>query len=959
MALTEARWTQVAEWFDRLADLTGPERDRVLEGRHLQPEVRGLLDQLLNAHDAPEPALIDQTVNVLAGQLLGDDDATPPPADWTGVRIGHWRVTGELQRGGMATVVLAERDDGQYERQVALKVLHATRSDGESGRGSRDSLEHELRLLAGLAHPGIVHLLDGGVSDEGWPYLVMEYVEGEPIDAWCDRTGATLETRIELLRQVASSVAHAHARLVVHADLKPNNVLVDANGRARLVDFGIARLTDRDDENRLRARLHCSPAWAAPEQLSGAPPRVATDIHGLGMLMYRLLTGRPPRSASAATRALLGRPLEPSPGRPSDHPDPRCPAARLRGDLDAICVTATAEDPEQRYGSAEAFERDLAAWQAQRPVRARPIGAANRFGKWLQRNRGVAAASAMAIISLIGGTGVATWQALRAQNEAATAIRQADRAETIKNFLVTMLTSADPWRAGGYELDMRDVLRQGSLQIENEAAMDPATRVDLLLTLGDVQVGLGWHDEAGQELERARNVLDAHPELPALLRARLWMERAVLEGSRKNYAAQRAALDRMDAVLPPPDSEEARRLHLRMWTESASAHANENRPEAMAAAIERAETLMSAMDDPPLDVQRILQAARVNLAYNQGDLETAYSAALGNLEIQRRMGSAEATNMVTTLSNLAAVAAQLGRLDEALAHDRDGLELALRVFPEGHPRIARARYSLGDTLRQRARFDEALALLDDAAAAQDRPGLEIERALTDLTRARTLLALGRGERAAEVAVDAREVLADTWGPTSLAVIQMFDVELAGRALADTDPAILDDLVARARERLGTMDAPARWHSLAQALRWRIARIALERGDRATAQALIDEAARATENAARHPSTQLRLLGLRLRLAADRAGDPLIKRIERELADAAAADAARAYALCSAAVHAATREPDHHAALLDRLDALATSGGLSHEGLQDVHCIEAHPPSDGIETTLGSARESRR
>ena len=444
MALTEARWTQVAEWFDRLADLTGPERDRALEGQHLQPEIRGLLDQLLNAHDTPEPALIDQTVNMLAGQLLGDDDATPAPADWTGVRIGHWRVTGELQRGGMATVVLAERDDGQYERQVALKVLHATRSDGESGRGSRESLEHELRLLAGLAHPGIVHLLDGGVSGEGWPYLVMEYVEGEPIDAWCDRTGASLEQRVELLRQVAAAVVHAHTRLVVHADLKPSNVLVDADGRVRLVDFGIARLIKGDDDDRIRARLHCSPAWAAPEQLAGEVPRPATDIHGLGMLMFRLLTGRPPRSASAATRALLGRTLAPSPGRPSDHPDPCVPAPRLRGDLDAICVTATAEDPEQRYRSAEAFERDLEAWQALRPVRARPAGRIDRVGKWLRRNRGVALAGGLALLSLVGGTAVATWQAVRAQHEAAAATRQADRAETIKNFLVTMLTTADP-----------------------------------------------------------------------------------------------------------------------------------------------------------------------------------------------------------------------------------------------------------------------------------------------------------------------------------------------------------------------------------------------------------------------------------------------------------------------------------------------------------------------------------
>ncbi|NKI35050.1 protein kinase [Wenzhouxiangella sp. XN79A] len=953
--MTEATWREAAEWFDRLAERPAAERARILDGEQLSPEAGRLLDRLLRAHDAPEPSFIDRTVgHMLAGELLADD-ATPPPADWTGIRIGHWRVTRELQRGGMATVVLAERNDGQYQRRVALKVLHAALGTAESGRRNRRSLEHELRLLAGLAHPGIVHLLDGGVSDEGWPYLVMEYVDGEPIDVWCDRNAASLELRIELLRQVAAAVAHAHARLIVHADLKPSNVLVDTDGRARLVDFGIARLLDRDEADRTRARLHCSPGWAAPEQLAGVSPSVATDIHGLGMLMYRLLTGRPPRSASAATRALLGQPLEPSPGRPSEHPDRHCPARRLRGDLDAICITATAEDPEQRYHSAEAFERDLDAWQAQRPVRARPAGTADRVAKWLRRNRGLALAGGLAIVSLTAGATIATWQAVRAQHEAAAAIREADRAETIKEFLLTMLVAADPWQAGGNELDMRDVLRQGSLQAETDQALDPATRAELLITLGDVQVALGWHDDAAAEFDRAEALIDAHPDLSPLLRARLWLERAVLEGTRKDYRAQAAALDRMRELLPPPDRPEARALHLRLWSGYASVHANLNRPEAMDDAIRRAEALLADMPDPPLDAQRELQGARVILGFNQGDLEAAYAAALASLEIQRRMGNEEAANMVNTLSNLAAVAAQLGRLDEALEHDRSALELALETYPEGHPAIARTRYSLGDTLRQRGRFDEALALLDEAAAAQQRPGLEIEQALTNLTRARTLLALGRGARAAETAVLAREVLEQAWGATTPAAIQMFDVELAGLALAGADDAALDAATALAAERLDRMESPARWQSLPQALRWRIARIAFERGDRVTAAAWMDESARAPAEVVGHPSTTLRLLGLQLRLADhDATGSALIERIEEALAEPAAADDARAYALCSIASRFTGRESA--TAARQRLDALIRTATLSQEGQRDAACrsVAEDPGRNGGPASTGTS-----
>ena len=262
MSLNETTWTEVTDWFDQLIDLEPAERKARLDQAGPSPEIRLWLDRMLEAHDSPETLLIDRTIDAVAAELAGSD-GIDLPADWVGQRLGQWRIVDEIQRGGMATVVLAERDDGQYQREVAIKVLH---SDRLSHSAHQDSLKREIQLLAGLtagvSDPGIVHLIDGGISEQGWPYLVMEYVDGEAIGQWCDRHQATLANRVELLRQVARALAHAHRRLVVHADVKPSNVLIDKNGRARLVDFGIARLLETDQAASTPPALRCSPARA-------------------------------------------------------------------------------------------------------------------------------------------------------------------------------------------------------------------------------------------------------------------------------------------------------------------------------------------------------------------------------------------------------------------------------------------------------------------------------------------------------------------------------------------------------------------------------------------------------------------------------------------------------------------------------------------------------------------------
>ena len=945
MSLNETTWTEVTDWFDQLIDLEPAERKARLDQAGPSPEIRLWLDRMLEAHDSPETLLIDRTIDAVAAELAGSD-GIDLPADWVGQRLGQWRIVDEIQRGGMATVVLAERDDGQYQREVAIKVLH---SDRLSHSAHQDSLKREIQLLAGLSagvsDPGIVHLIDGGISEQGWPYLVMEYVDGEAIGQWCDRHQTTLEKRIELLRQVARALAHAHRRLVVHADVKPSNVLIDKNGRARLVDFGIARLLETDQAANTPPALRCSPAWASPEQLRGEPASVASDVFGLGMLMYRLLTGQRPRQSSQITRLLTGHAIEQMPGAPSERPDACFSPKQLRGDLDAICLKAMAEAPDQRYPSVEAFERDLAAWQQQQPVEARSGGLRYRSGKWFRRYRLPATAAVLAVLALFGGTAVALWQAERAQDEAHRATLQAERAETIKDFLLSMFKAADPWEAGGDELDTREVLRQGARQLESVNDLDTATRVELLTTIANVHTSLGWHEDAQALLDDAIQLVEVHPEISPFLQAGVWFEHAVLDSRQSRFDEEEVALNRAKTLLETAEGPDSELLRLRLEVEFAGLFARQNRAEAAEQAFAQAEQLIAETDAPALEPRRNLNTARAVLAFNQGRLEQAYQYMLNARDLQQQMGNLQQATMVQTLSNLAAVAAQLGRLDEALAHDQRAVEIAREAYPPGHPGVARALYALGDTLRQHGRFDEALVRLDEARELQRDAALDGEGALTDSIRARTLLALGQGQSAATAAAAARSELESRWSPTGRSTIQALEFELTGYAMAGAE-ADFQRMLTLAEQRLQQVDSPARWQPIAQLLRWRMAWELFKRNDHAASWRWVREARDAPAEVARHPTATLRLDGLELLLAGlseppsgVRDGPELIESIQMQLQDPAAHADAQAFALCTLTRSNPIRDNSAaHAETQAELQSKAHSTGLTFEGRQFVECV---------------------
>jgi non-specific serine/threonine protein kinase/serine/threonine-protein kinase len=385
-AVTPERWARLKALFGEALAHAGEERAAFLRRTAAaEPDLGAELAALVEAEE--RGAGFDGVTD--PGEPAGD--APPVPE-----RIGPWRIVRELGHGGMGTVYLAARDDGEFRQVVALKVIRT----GADPRLAVARFRRERAILAGLAHPGIATLLDGGTTEQGLPYYTMEYVEGEPIDRYCQARGLSVEARLELVLSVCAAVQHAHGRLVVHRDLKPGNILVAPDGAPKLLDFGLAKLLDPEEgaETTAAPLRFATPAFASPEHLRGGPVTTAGDVYSLGALLYVLLTGRRPfRAASGSYGELVRAVCEQEPAPPSAAVAAEPPGAlaagppgqvrRLAGDLDAIVLKALRKEPERRYGSVEQLADDLRNYLEGRPVRARAGNAAYRAGKFLRRHR--------------------------------------------------------------------------------------------------------------------------------------------------------------------------------------------------------------------------------------------------------------------------------------------------------------------------------------------------------------------------------------------------------------------------------------------------------------------------------------------------------------------------------------------------------------------------------------------
>ncbi len=443
-------------------------------------------------------------------------------------RIGPYKLIRELGRGGMGTVWLAARADEQFEKRVALKVVRASDSE-EVLRFFR----RERQILAGLEHPNIARLLDGGTTDEGLPYFVMEHVEGVPIDRYCDEHKLSVPERLRLFEGVCSAVQHAHRSLVVHRDLKPGNILVTEDGTPKLLDFGIAKLLNPGvaGGGTHETVVAMTPDYASPEQVRGRAITTATDVYSLGVILYELLTGqRPYRVKSNEHVEVMKAVCESEPERPSTavgrtgerrqadgttttttpeetgrlrHDTPQRLKKRLKGDLDAIILYALQKDPIHRYASVEALARDVHRYLDGQPITARKTSTVYRLRKLAGRHKlGVTAAAA--IVALLVALAVtSTIQASRVRKERDRATEEAAKVTAMNAFLQEALGAADPWEKGSRNISLLDALRQAQGKAESSFQSQPLIRAAVLQTIGTTFANLAEFQEGEKALRTA------------------------------------------------------------------------------------------------------------------------------------------------------------------------------------------------------------------------------------------------------------------------------------------------------------------------------------------------------------------------------------------------------------------------------------------------------------------------
>ncbi len=473
--MSGTRWQRLEALFETgLALPDAAAREAWLAGLDEAPDLVAELRGLLQA-DAATGSLAQQF-----GQALAQASHTPV----AGGRLGPWRLVGELGSGGAGVVFLAERADGGFRQQAAIKVIR-----GLAGADAARQLRHERQILAELDHPGIARLLDGGETEQGQPFLVMEYVRGEPLGEAVRRQGLPLAKRLALLRDVAQAVHYAHQRLVIHRDIKPGNVLLREDGRPVLLDFGIAKLLDPDARHDA-TQPWFTPGYAAPEQRKGRGVSTATDVYALGLLLSELLCDQPPRFAPDGSVVL-----------PSQRVD-RSRRSALRGDLDLIVARACAPEPERRYPSAQALANDLDRHLRGRPVQAAPDTAAYRLRKLLRRHPFAVAASLLAALML----GLLGWRladerdrALRAE---AVALEESRAAAATTEFLTDLFQEAEPG-FGRRALEPAALIDRGRERLDARPDLAPAYRARLLGTLGRIYGYLGKPEQASETLEAA------------------------------------------------------------------------------------------------------------------------------------------------------------------------------------------------------------------------------------------------------------------------------------------------------------------------------------------------------------------------------------------------------------------------------------------------------------------------
>jgi serine/threonine protein kinase/tetratricopeptide (TPR) repeat protein len=712
--------------FERGSDLDPAERAAWLDSACAGDETLRLeLEQLLLASTSDDGRL----ERMIGSAVRRVEDV----AAGIGRRIGQYRITGVLGEGGMGGVYRAARADGAFEHEVAIKLLSANRAVGEARRRFRS----EQQILANLHHPNIAPLLDGGTTDDGVPYLVMEYIDGQPIDLYCDERALPIDARLRLFREVCAAVSYAHRNLIVHRDIKPSNILVTAEGGVRLLDFGIAKLLDTPLDGstlaQTRAELRLlTPAYASPEQVRGEVVTTASDVYALGVLLCQLLCGALPYSfPDGRARAIERVICEQEPQAPSvccleprteknveqiaaqRSTTPRRLQRLLVGDLDTIVLTALRKDPQRRYGSVQELSDDVARHLEGMPIRARADSRRYRAAKFILRHRlGVAAAAAF-IVLLAAVAITMSVQARRIATERDVAEQERARAEELAGLVERVFTASDPRREPRPDVTVRELLDTGVRGVESELADQPLVLARLLRTIGTAYLNLGDLEAAERRLQQAvdldrANLPPLHEDLAASL-TRLADAKYANDEAAEAEDLHSEALAMYRLTVPPDDPRIAAVLNAR-----GAVRQHLEKLDDAAADYEEALRVYRASESPrSADVAAVLSNL-AQIAHTRGHYEEAEARYREVLEIARGTLSPADPALGDYLYNLAVLLHEHGRYDEAEALYGEALSNNRAAFGNDHPEVATVLVALGRLYRDRGELDRARTVLEEA-----------------------------------------------------------------------------------------------------------------------------------------------------------------------------------------------------------------------------------------------------
>ncbi|MBZ5719796.1 MAG: protein kinase [Acidobacteriia bacterium] len=782
--LTPEQWQSLSPYLDQALAMTDDERAAWLTSLHEKnPALAKQLGVLLEEHRAlAKEGFLEKGPSALPGLA--------------GQTVGAYTLVSQIGQGGMGSVWLAERSDGRFERKAAVKFLSAALI----GHGGEERFKREGAILGRLSHPNIAELLDAGVTSAGHPYLVIEYVEGEPIDAYCDGHKLDLRARIRLFLDVLGAVAHAHANLIVHRDIKPSNVLVSKGGLVKLLDFGIAKLLEGEGQQGATTLLTheagspFTPQFAAPEQLTGGAVTTTTDVYELAVLLYVLLTGQHPAGVGVHSPADLVKAIvETDPPRASNMivsdagniaaqnrgATPDKLRRQLRGDLEAILLKGLRKQPGERYISADAFAADLRRYLAGDPVIAQPESRWYRAKKFASRRRWAVISVGSVVLALAAGLSAALWQAhvARRQTQVATAMEKF--LEDI--FRANSSSQDDPVKAR--QTTARELLDIGARKIDDELAGVPEAKLSILNTLGSMYFDLGLSDQAvsmrNKRVDLARRlygnnsmeVVEALTDLGGALHASSSVnerEQVLLEAKRildqrRDFRSQQRGALLVDLAQHYESSDLQRALdYSRQAVDIYRKYPDDPMlPEALYEEALVLSVLAQPRQAEPLLVEAVQVSARLQgnsnlslprfyayLGQTQQEL-TEFAAAEESLRrallVARKLNGDNHIDTLETELRLGIFLAATSRIAEGLQHIESARHILLRTRGDEDPFFAPQVFlEYGRSLAYAGRLEEGLAYVSKAVEnrRKNRPGTRYLAQMFE-QQASILLELGR------------------------------------------------------------------------------------------------------------------------------------------------------------------------------------------------------------------------